>query len=177
MQDKLNPGKPMELPEMDMHAAVEIKISAYMRKPDGTIGTLAAYAQPGQLPTRAEQLAIVAALIAPESLQVAGAPAGTRPLNKREFVAHITKRASGMEIPMPGNPEFVPAGCEIPHSLLVHAIVGAGEFASMETCAEYEQRGLMKFIGNQHNPKWGWDQKKLAELPEDMLLTIYKRVA
>jgi hypothetical protein len=167
------PGEPMKLPEIDMHGPVEVGITARFRMPGGEVGAMTIYAEPGLLPTRAQQLAIMSALQDPAQLVAAGAPLGVRPLTKPEFVEFFTKRATGQAIPMPGSQDYVPAGCEIPHGMLVHAIIGAG--IPEPLAVEYSTRGLLEIASDQVGTLH-WNEDLLRAMPDTMLLAMYQRI-
>lgn len=165
------------LPPTAMHAAVEVQVKIHVNVPTLGNKVLKFSIEPGQIPTRTELQSIVAACLEPASMAESSIPAGTRMLAKPEFVKIITMRDVGIALPMPGNQEFEPSGTDIPKEVLVHAIVGAG--LPQNLAAEYCERGLA-YLGlweGRDNSTWEWSKEKLAELPEDMLLTIYKRIA
>jgi hypothetical protein len=165
-----------QLPPIPMHAPVEIHIVNYMRLPDGRTASITFHMPFGRIPTRLEIKEAADAMMSPESFAESSIPAGTRPLTKPEFVAHITKRETGEAIPVPGSQEWEMTPIEIPHGMLVHAIMGAG-FKTMEMGEHFTQRGLAEHTGNQWNEKWGWKKDKLSALPTEVLLAIYKEVA
>jgi hypothetical protein len=171
-----NPHDPIALEPVDMHGPVEVSIKVYMKLPDGKAGSLTLTAAPGQLPTRAEQIAMLDAVLDADKRAQSALPEGVSPLTKPEFVRHITRRETGLALDIPGDQHFVPAACEIPHDMLVNAIAGAG-FPTMELADEFTKRGMAKFTGNQWNEKWEWDKSAIAALPDAMLLAIYQRVA
>lgn len=172
-QNNLTPGKPMELPAIEMHGPYEVRITVRFKLPDGQIGAMDVFTEPGLLPTRAQQLAIVNALNDPAQLIAAGAPRGVRLLGKSEFIEWMTKRATGRAIPVPGNQEYVPASCEIPHDMLVHAIMGTS--VRKELAEEYAGRNLLE-IGDDDAGTLHWNLDLLAALPDTILLAMYQRI-
>lgn len=169
-----NPHEVVKLDPIDMHGPVETSVIIHIRLPDGRNAHLAFQMEPGRIPTRAAIKEVVDACLDPQNMEASAVPQGTRVLTKPEFVEHITKRETGRAIPMPGESNWVPASCEIPHGMLVHAIQGVGGPDNLET--EYITRGLAKYIGPGDNYVFTWDCEKLAELPDDMLLEIYRRI-
>lgn len=51
-------------------------------------------------------------------------------------------------------------GCSIPYSLV----------------DELTERGLVRFVGNQHNPGWSWEYAKLADLSHEEIKALYRRL-
>lgn len=161
------------LPPTAMHAAVEVQVRIHVDMPGHGNKVLRFMMPPGHIPTRTEVQGIVDACLSPASMAESSIPAGTRMLTKPEFVKVLTLRDVGIAIPMPGNQEFEPPGTDIPKEVLVHAVMGAG--LPYDLGEEYAERGLAEL--GRHEDRYLWIEEQLAELPEDMLLTIYKRVA
>jgi hypothetical protein len=143
----------------------------YGKTADGKVGSLTFKAETGRLPTRAQQVAMLDAFMDPEKRAHAETLKDLRPLTKPEFVEFMMLRIAGQAIPLPGNQEFVPSTCDIPHGMLVDAIVGAGVPGTI--WQEYRTRGL-SFMGDAGREVF--DEEKLAALPDDELLAIYRRI-
>ena len=45
-----------------------------------------------------------------------------------------------------------------------------------EDCDSLQDLGIMKFVGNQHNPAWAWNRKYLEDVSEYILVDLYNRV-
>jgi hypothetical protein len=116
--------KLMLLEPRDMHGPVEVRMFVRFKVGDKN-ASMEMMFPPGTLPTRSEQIALLDSVMDPAKLAASPAPAGTRAMTKPEFVEYLTKRETGQATPMQGDQHFVPAQCEIPHGMLVHAIVGA----------------------------------------------------
>lgn len=168
MEKQMPEMKPLEA--MDMHAPVEVTITVRMVLESGETARVMYDMRPGQIPTRAEIEEAIKPALDVELLKALPMQGNARPMTKPEFVAFITKRAAGQPIPMAGDQHFVPAPCEIPHSMLVHAICGAG--ISDDLLGEYKSRALA--LETMHGPRW--DRAALDKQPDDVLLAIYKRV-
>lgn len=159
---------------MDMHAPIETTILIGLSLPDGRTAGLKFEMTSGVIPTRAEIKAVVDACT-PESLRASDIPKGARLMTKPEFVAMMTKRATGIAIPMPGDQSFVPANCEIPKEILIDAIHGVGAPRDSALESDYIQRGWANY-GKDGEPDWTWTHEALAKLPDDILLALYRRI-
>lgn len=173
MHNEFNGLEKIDLASAELHGPVEVKLSVYMKLPDGQIGSMGVILQPGRLPTRGELHAVFTHSTLSIAGEIPGAPVGARPLTRSEFVAHVTKRETGAPFLMPADAEFAPVPADVPHMMLVHAIMGAGVWPELQP--EFEERGLGHFshIVN----RFDWDEEALAALPDDMLLAIYERVS
>lgn len=163
-----------QLEPVAMHGPIEIQITGYMILPDGRQANIRFLMPSGRIPTRQEIADVVTAMFSPDSMRESSIPAGTRPMKKPEFTDYITKRDTGAAIPVPGSREWEPSTVDIPHDMLVHAIVGTG-FPSPQMGAEYEPRGLVYF--DQDDDCYEWDELALDKQPDEVLLAIYKEVA
>lgn len=160
----------IDLAAAELHAPVEVTLAVYMQLPDGKIGTMRATMPPGQLPSRGE-LNLVLGSFTDEDGHIPGAPKGARLLSRSEFVSHITKRETGAPFQMPTDAQFSPMPSDIPHGMLVHAILGTG--LPLRDGEEYLERGLVYYC---HRDGYLWSKEKLVELPDAMLMAIYQRV-
>ena len=57
--------------------------------------------------------------------------------------------------------------------MLIDAIVGQGPPIDLNACLELENKGWLRFTGNQHNPSWEWDAKKLKDMSHQDLVLVY----
>lgn len=181
MENRTNPLL-TQLEPIAMHGPIEIVVKVHVRVPSGKNATLEFIMPAGRIPAQSEIKEAVDACMTPESMAASSIPHGTRALTKPEFVEVITRRDTGAAIPMPGNQEWEPSTSGIPKGMLVHAICGAEIPENSVLGGEYVQRGLAyekwEVAGHGDNRvTYRWNRAKLAELPEDMLLTIYKRVS
>lgn len=44
-----------------------------------------------------------------------------------------------------------------------------------QDCDNLRDIGAMKFVGNQHNPKWAWNIRYLEDVSEYILVDLYNR--
>jgi hypothetical protein len=172
MDNQQNPHQLLELEPIDMHGPVEVSVRVYGKTADGKVGSLTFKAETGRLPTRAQQVAMLDAFMDPEKRAHAETLKDLRPLTKPEFVEFMTLRIAGQAIPLPGNQEFVPSTCDIPHEMLVHAVMGAGCDAMFGD--EHEARGIAEYLDGPN--KFAWIESALEALPDDELLAIYRRI-
>lgn len=171
MEKQLPEVKPLEA--MDMHAPVEVTITVRMVLESGETARVMYDMRPGQIPTRAEIEEAIKPALDVDLLKALPMQGNARPMTKPEFVAFITKRAAGQPIPMAGDQHFVPAPCEIPHAMLVHAV--AGTVIPSEIVEEYEARGLI-LSSDDYPYYYEWVRAELDKQPDDVLLALYKRV-
>lgn len=169
MEKQMPEMKPLD--PIDMHAPIEVHIKIYAT-PDGkTVSLMQAIMPPGRYPSIEQMRAMVGTALTPEQEAQGG-----RLLLKPEFIAHITKRELGTALPMAGDQHFVPAPCEIPHKMLVHAICGAG--VPFDMGKEYLARGLAidTLNDSRYDDAFTWDAAALDKQPGDVLLALYERI-
>jgi hypothetical protein len=173
-QNKPDPIQPVSLEVGDMHGPITTMIDIYVMLPDGRVGKLQTRMAVGVIPTRAEIKAVLDATMTPESIKESSIPAGTRLLTKPEFIAHILKMEGGAELPMPGDQQFVAVPGDIPHQMLIYAVMGAPVPGYL--MSEYIDRGLAKYVGPDDRYVFTWGYEKLDALPEGVLRAIYERI-
>lgn len=169
--------KLVELEPIDMHGPILVTANAYLYLPDGRPAKLSFQMEPGQIPSRAKVKATLDALASPEALAESSVPPGTRLMTKPEFVAHVTKQETGQSMTMPGDQHFVPVPGDVPHAMLVHAVMGVwanGEF-DMDLEDEYISRGLGELTRGLTRC-FKWNKSALDALPDDVLIAIYERI-
>jgi hypothetical protein len=171
MDNQQNPHQLLELEPIDMHGPVEVSVRVYGKTHDGKVGSLTFKAETGRLPTRAQQVAMLDAFMDPGKRAHAETLKDLRPLTKPEFVEFMMLRIAGQAIPLPGNQEFVPSTCDIPHDMLVHAICGVDPVHS-EDWPEYAERRL----AYENEGRYYWNDENLEALPDYELLAIYRRI-
>jgi len=173
MDDSQNPKfEVLPLDPMDMHAPIEVTVAVRMKTEDGKTARALYDMPPGVIPTRVQIAEAIAPALDLELLKVFPHEGNAVPMSKPEFVAFITKRATGEAIPMAGEQQFVPVPAEIPHSMLVHAIIGAAEFGGngFDVMQDYDAVDL----DSEDNRVY--KKSMLSALPYDELLAIYERI-
>ena len=154
-----------ELEPMDMHGPVEVSITVFAKKKSGELGRLTFTHPSGLIPTRAELAGYMEA--AQQALPGLEAEFPSKP----EFVAHLTQRETGKAIPMAGARHYLVASCEIPHSMLVHAIIGSGIPNNNRSLHESGVLGYGDAGGAE------WDRVALEKLTDYELEALYREVS
>lgn len=170
MHNEFNGLEKIDLASAELHAPVEVSISVYISLPDGRMGTMRATLPPGQIPSRGE-LKQVFDGFASASGAIPGAPVGARLATRGEFVSHIVKRETGQAFALDAGAQYSPLPGDVPHGILVNAILGVGVDDSL--IPEYKPRGLI--VETMQGAKWL--KLGLVGLPDDELMSIYKRVS
>jgi hypothetical protein len=60
-------------------------------------------------------------------------------------------------------------------TLFVNSIIGSG-FKTQEFAVQMTERGLARFIGNQHNEAWAWIREEVEKLSAEDVRTLYDLV-
>jgi hypothetical protein len=164
----------IDLASAEVHAPVEVTFAVYVQLPDGRMGSMRAAMPPGQIPSRAAMRLVLDSFTDADS-KIPGAPVGARLATRGEFVSHLVKRETGETFALDAGAQYSPIPSDVPHSMLVHAIMGC-EVADDKLADEYDSRGILRIIEDDGEFDWQWDEEKLSALPDDMLLSIYQRV-
>jgi hypothetical protein len=163
----------LQLDDKLMNAPVELKMKVQLMLLSGKSANLEFFLPPGQIPTRAHLLEILDSCRKPGGLDHANIPLGSRLMNKAEFVAHITKRETGMEIPLQGDRAFAPSTVEIPRPMLMHAIHGQGEPARNDVATRYLEAEAAAI---DNGGCWNWHQHELDKLDDNELMNLYREI-
>ena len=166
-----NPYELKTLPHVAMAGPVEFSMIVHIMTPEGKSGRFTMQLETGIIPTPAHVKNILANCLNDASGNL---PKGTRLMNKPEFIAHITKRETGVEVPMEGPQVFEPPEDTIDKQMLVDALCGRG-FRTMEEAAQWTKDGFAtQTSGGMAGEKWEWNRKKLELLDETTLLRMYR---
>lgn len=101
--------KPVEVPEMIIHGPVEISVTLHVMAPQNNMmvpARMTVQLPMGVYPSREDLQTVVSQALTNEPGDDGKIPAGTRPMTRREFWNHITKRETGKVLPMVGPDEF-----------------------------------------------------------------------
>lgn len=170
-----NPYELKTLPHVAMAGPIEFSMIVHIMTPEGKSSRFTMHLEPGIIPTPAHVKNILANCLKDSTGLI---PEGTRLMTKPEFIAHLTKRETGVEVPMEGAQVFEPPEDTIDKVMLVDAMCGRG-FRSEEEAQQWVKDGfaiaeLMMAGHGDRRPDYRWNRDKLNMLDETTLLRMYR---
>lgn len=124
-KEDLTPGAlPEAIPDVEMHAPIEIAVMVHVKVPQGDLrqsGKFTLMLDAGRFPTQAELKEVVNEVIA-VGIKEGTLPDGARLMTKAEFVEHVVQRESGdktFRFPKGHNPNFVDPTADTPAPAII----------------------------------------------------------